>query len=97
MLSIFKGGILQAIESDDETQEKLLDYLPNNQRNKEDLIANLKSPQFTQSLKQLEKLLTSQDSKNILISLGIYNEAIFNSSESPIDAFIKLIINKYKE
>lgn len=70
--------------------------LPEGQQSKEHYLDNVTSPQFRQALESLTEALNSENFFSVIQSFGL-DSKIAQGSLDGVEAFIKCIIQKYKE
>ena len=74
--------------------ERLIDLLPENQKNMQGLHENIESPQFAQGLDSLTEALNSENLPAIISSFGLDMEEAGKYANG-VEAFVKCIIKKY--
>ena len=74
--------------------ERLIDLLPENQKNMQGLHENIASPQFVQGLDSLTEALNSENLPAIISSFGLDMEEAGKYANG-VEAFVKCIIKKY--
>ncbi len=78
--------LIPLVESDSKLAESLLQYLPPEQRQPQDLKTHLRSPQFRQALARMSALLNSENFGHVMGSLGLPIGAGFG-----VDALLEAI------
>ena len=74
--------------------ERLIDLLPENQKNMQGLHENIASPQFVQGLDSLTEAVNSENLPAIISSFGLDMEEAGKYANG-VEAFVKCIIKKY--
>lgn len=77
---IMSPKVLQS--ASDLQKERLVEFLPENQKSKDFLMRNFHSPQFQQALEALDEAVYSYDCANIFRSFDIYDEEIFKTARN---------------
>jgi len=94
---LFTPEFFKEIAENKDYQDRLLEHLPDGYITNEGLKDSLISSQLLQALESLDSAIMTEENRNILQSLELFDNTIYTDSDDPVDAMIKTLIKKYSK